>query len=359
MQSKNPAGKIPDTADKPVETVDASALADFYLRAGKSENTERAYSSSINHYRFDWGGQLPATVDQVRLYLAFFADKLKASTLRQRLAALSRWHKEQGFRDPTISPEVRQTIKGIAKEHQSKPKQAYPLTFQHLLSMCDRLELQKKAAIQSDDQGAILRTHRDLALLLIGFWQGFRSDELSRLDASNITARREDGISFFLPYSKTDVDAKGSNYDMPALRAYCPTSAYIDWIQVSGITSGPIFRSINRWGALADDGINKQSIEHILNRIAADLFPNEPKFSTHSLRRGFADWAVKAGWDIKSLMDHVGWLSADSARRYMPTSKDFGVLTLSKQSGALTNDLELSRAGETLLTKFNNQQDGD
>lgn len=359
MQSKLPAGQITGHTNQPVKTADVAALADFYLEAGKSENTERAYSSSINHFRFEWGGQLPATADSVRHYLAAFADKLKVSTLRQRLAALSKWHKEQGFQDPTASPLVRKTIRGIAKSHQAKPKQAYPLTFQHLLSICDRLESVKLAAIQAEDQGSILRSHRDLALLLIGFWQGFRSDELSRLEMGNITARREEGISFFLPYSKTDIEVKGSTYDMPALRAYCPTSAYIDWIQVAGIKSGPVFRSITRWGVLAENGINKQSIEHILNRVSAELFPNEPKFSTHSLRRGFADWAVKAGWDMKSLMEHVGWVSADSARRYMPANKDFGALALSMQSGALANEPEMELAGQTLLANYSKQHEGD
>ncbi|VAW57031.1 hypothetical protein MNBD_GAMMA07-1469 [hydrothermal vent metagenome] len=30
-------------------------------------------------------------------------------------------------------------------------------------------------------------------------------------------------------------------------------------------------------------------------------------FSSHSLRRGFATWASAHHWDMKSLMEYVGW----------------------------------------------------
>ena len=40
-------------------------------------------------------------------------------------------------------------------------------------------------------------------------------------------------------------------------------------------------------------------------------------FSTHSMRRGFANWASENGWDIKQLMDYVGWRDIKSAIRYV------------------------------------------
>lgn len=330
-----------------------------YHQSGKSANTERTYKAHISHYRYQWGGYLPANEDALCRYLATYAQSLKVSTLRQRLSALSKWHKQQGFLDPTASPTVKQTMRGIAKEHQDAPKQAYPLTFMHLLTICDQLEAEKKAAIQAGDQGAILRTHRDLALVLVGFWQGFRSDELSRVAVENVKASRTDGISIFLSHSKTDRDASGRIYEMPALRAYCPASAYIDWIQASSITSGLVFRSINRWGRLAETGIHKQSIGHIINRVANALFPGEPHFSTHSLRHGFADWAVRAGWDMTMLMEHVGWRSIENAKRYMPKRKDFGTLALNQPVLPAGGDLSNAGNANTLLSHFQSLPDSD
>lgn len=350
----------------PAGADDIDALARFYEKAGKSENTERTYKSHINHYRNDWGGDLPATSDAIIRYISTYAQTLKVNTLRARLSALSKWHKDHTFVDPTAFKNVKDTLKGIAKHHKGMTKQAYPLTLRHLFAICDRLEAEKKQAIEAfhlaadepensplrrDAQSAILRTHRDLALILVGFWQAFRSDELSRVTFENVAADRHVGMRIFLSYSKTDKNADGSTFDLPALSAYCPTSAYLDWLQVSGLTTGLVFRSISRWGKVADTGIHRQSIEHILNRVAQDLFPNEPKFTTHSLRRGFTDWAVREGWDLNTLMTHVGWLSLDSARKYMPVRKDFGALALQPKSGLISGSHE-SSTGVTLIGQF-------
>lgn len=76
---------------------DVEELAARYRERGKSDNTERTYKTHINHYRYVWGGFLPAGEDAVCRYLATYAQSLKVSTLRQRLSALSKWHKQQGF----------------------------------------------------------------------------------------------------------------------------------------------------------------------------------------------------------------------------------------------------------------------
>jgi hypothetical protein len=38
------------------------------------------------------------------------------------------------------------------------------------------------------------------------------------------------------------------------------------------------------------------------------------------MRRGFAGWARASGWDIKELMEYVGWKDVKSAMRYLDTS---------------------------------------
>lgn len=329
-----------------------SPEAEQYRLSGKSANTERAYKAAVDHYRYVHKGMLPATSEAICNYLAEYAPSLEVSTLRQRLAGLSSWHKKLGFPDPTETAAVKDTIRGIAKSHMGKPSQAYPLTFQHLLRICDKLEAEKRNAIDTGSQEAILRTHRDLSMILLGFWQAFRSDELSRIDVAHVQANRSQGISIFLPHSKTDREVRGKTYSMGALRAYCPASAYLDWLQVSGITEGKAFRGINRWGHLSATGIHKQSVEHILNRVAAELFPDEPHFTTHSLRRGFADWATREGWDLKTLMDHVGWKSVENAQRYIPARKNFGALSLGQPPIAIDHEGHGVGHGGTLQGTF-------
>lgn len=299
-----------------------------YREAGKSQNTHDTYLAAIRHFRDTWGGLLPASPRSISDYLVRYASEVKVSTTRVRLAALSKWHVSQGLYDPARAPEVKEVLRGIAKLHTQQQRQATPITFDHLKAIFERLEEDKVRAIREDDQAEILRTHRDLALVLVGFWQGFRSDELSRIAVENVRLHPGGGMSVFLPHSKTDTAARGRGYELPSLAAYCPVDAFQRWIEVSGIKHGPAFRSISRWGKVSDEGINKRSIGYILNRAADGLFPDDPKFSTHSLRRGFADWATRMGWDMKSLMEHVGWRSVASASRYLPTRKNFGELAL-------------------------------
>ena len=80
---------------------------DQYLDAAERENTRRSYASAIRHFEEEWKGLLPSTVDAIACYLADHAATLAINTLRQRLAALFRWHTDHGFPDPTKSPLVR------------------------------------------------------------------------------------------------------------------------------------------------------------------------------------------------------------------------------------------------------------
>jgi integrase len=45
--------------------------------------------------------------------------------------------------------------------------------------------------------------------------------------------------------------------------------------------------------------------------------------SGHSLRRGFANWAMANGWDLKTLMEYVGWKNVQSAMRYVEAADPF------------------------------------
>jgi integrase len=47
------------------------------------------------------------------------------------------------------------------------------------------------------------------------------------------------------------------------------------------------------------------------------------QYSGHSLRRGFASWATSNGWDLKTLMEYVGWRDVQSAMRYMESADPF------------------------------------
>jgi hypothetical protein len=241
--------------------------ADRYLQAGTRENTRRSYRAAVEHFEVTWGGFLPATGDGIVHYLAEYADKHTISTLKQRLAALAQWHITQGFPDPTKTPNVRQMLKGIRTLHPAQEKQAAPLLLNHLEMAVSWLEREANLAAERDDLKSVMKCRRDIALVLIGFWRGFRGDELARLQVEHTQAEAGAGITFYLPYTKGDRQHRGTTFHTPALKKLCPVQAYVNWITVAGIAHGPVFRKIDRWGNLADGGINSNSLIPMLRRI--------------------------------------------------------------------------------------------
>ncbi|WCX10396.1 site-specific integrase [Pseudomonas aeruginosa] len=297
-----------------------------YLQAGTRENTRRSYQSAVEHFEVAWGGFLPATSDSIVRYLVDYADTLSSSTLKQRLAALAQWHITQGFPDPTKSPTVRQVLKGIRTLHPAQTKQAAPLQLQHLDQAVQWLHQEAEQARLSGNLAGLLRSRRDAALLLIGFWRGFRSDELCRLQVEHIQAEAGAGMRLFLPQSKGDRESLGTTHYVPALKSLCPVQAYLDWISTAGITCGAVFCRLDRWGHLSDQALHPGSMISLLRSILQRAGISAELYTSHSLRRGFATWATANGWDLKALMTYVGWKDIKSAMRYIDPAISFGGL---------------------------------
>lgn len=297
---------------------------DRYIRAATRDNTRRSYRAAIHHFEVTWGGFLPATAESVARYLADHAETLAVSTLRLRLAALAQWHREQGFPDPTKAPVVRKVLKGIRELHPAQEKRARPLQLEELAALTDWLERSCEKAAREGDRKSILACTRNKALLLLGFWRGFRSDELCRLQAEFVTVSPGEGMTIFLPRSKGDRQSAGREFKVPALSRLCPVSAYEEWVRLAEISSGPVFRSINRWGQLSERGLNPNSISALLRRLFDESGISESTgISSHSLRRGFASWANRSGWDARTLMEYVGWKDVHSAMRYIDSPDPF------------------------------------
>lgn len=294
---------------------------DQYLEAAERDNTRRSYASAIRHFEIEWKGLLPSTADAISRYLADYAPTLTMNTLRQRLAGLSRWHTDHGFADPTKSTLVRQVLKGIRSIHAAPEKRARPLELSVLQQVDQWLDIATSHAQRAGDRPALLRHTRDRSLMLLGFWRGFRSDELVNLRVENIDVTPGQGLACYLGRSKGDRQMEGRVFKCPALTRLCPVAAFNAWIDLAGLTEGPLFRKINRWGHVGDDNLHANSLIPLLRGLLAEAGVESPeKYSSHSMRRGFAGWARSSGWDIKELMEYVGWKDIKSAMRYLDTS---------------------------------------
>ncbi|WP_151711614.1 site-specific integrase [Acinetobacter junii] len=309
--------------------VNSDKSIQHYIDASIRKNTQKSYESAVRHYEVEWKGFLPATADNISQYLIDYADKLSINTLNQRLAALAQWHIEQGFPDPTKAPIVRKVLKGIKTLHPAQEKRAKPFQIEQLYKANEWLDEAISNAQETGNRIAELRHNRNKAFLLLGFWRGFRGDELTRLKIEFIEVSQGEGMICYLPQSKGDRHNKGTSFKVPALNKLCPVSAYIDWLQISELTDGAVFRSINQWGQLGKEGLHIDSLIPLLRKLFAEIGIDSPElYSSHSLRRGFANWATANGWDMKMLMEYVGWKNINSAMKYIESTNPFARLNL-------------------------------
>lgn len=300
----------------------ATGRVEHYIQAGTRDSTLRRYRQALEHFEVVWGGFLPASAESVAAYLANYAGELSSSTLRGRLAALAKWHERHGYVDPTKSVRVREVFRGIRAVHPRIERQAEPLALTELGRCMSTLELETQAG----DPALRLRGYRDRALILLGFWRAFRSDELCRLRVEHIQVSPGQKLTVFVPQSKSDRDNLGQVFTVPALKRLCPVQAYEEWLAVSKISAGPVFRALDRWGHLSAMGLHPNSVSRILRHALERSGQLSVRFSSHSLRRGFATWASAQQWSQKALMEYVGWRDGRSALKYIEPEMPFGEL---------------------------------
>ncbi|WLI10798.1 MULTISPECIES: site-specific integrase [Pseudomonas] len=296
-----------------------TTVAERYLQAARRESTTRRYQQALAHYESGWGGFLPASSDSIVRYLAEHAE-LSISTLRGHLAALARWHQLHGFVDPTKAPQVRDVLRGIQALHPREVRQAKPLQLRELEQCVAALDQEG----MSPDLPVRLRAVRDRALLLLGFWRAFRSDDLCRLRIETNQLVVGEGLSLFLSSSKSDRDFQGRTVSVPALKRLCPVQAYEDWLMLSQLQAGPVFCGIDRWGHLSTEALHPYSVARVLRRALTRAGVAGERYSGHSLRRGFATWASRNHWSPKALMEYVGWRDVHTAMRYVEADAPFG-----------------------------------
>ncbi|CAN7542662.1 site-specific integrase [Pseudomonas sp. LjRoot263] len=294
--------------------------AERYLQAARRESTQRRYRQAVEHFEGEWNGLLPASSESLVRYLATYGAQLSAATLRTHLAALAHWHRQHGFADPTKATRVRDVLRGIQALHPRSPQQAEALPLRELEACIGGLAAQQHAG----DSAVRLRAIRDQALILLGFWRAFRGEELCRLQVEHIQLRPGQGLQLYLPSSKSDRDHRGRMLCVPALKRLCPVEAYQLWLEASGLQQGPVFRAIDRWGHLAENGLNPNSLSRLLRLAFLRSDVVGEGYSAHSLRRGFATWASRNGWSSKALMEYVGWQDVQSAARYIDADAPFG-----------------------------------
>ena len=297
------------------------------LQSSKSINTARAYKSDFTDFSLfcvkNGFKSLPSEPKIVSLYLTYLSTKeVKMSTLKRRLVSIGVIHKLKGHYLDTKHPAIIENIMGIKRRKGSIQKGKKPLLINNLKQIIDVIDQQKKEEIKKI---------RDRSIILIGFSGGFRRNEIVSLDFDDLDFVSE-GLKINIKRSKTDQFGEGFTKALPYFDSsqYCPVVSLRNWLEISRIKSGSVFRRFIKGSKLSENRLTDQTVALLIKEYLSMLGIDTKNYSGHSLRSGFATSAAESGVEERNIMAMTGHKSTEMVRRYIKDANLFRNNALNK-----------------------------
>ena len=299
------------------------------LAEDDEKNFTRAKNTQIA-YKKDWTDfknfclkykveSMPADYETVRNYLVYLSKGIrrdyKLNTIKRRIASISYMHSQNKILFDSRNPIIKKQMDTIKRSLKGKLEQTAPLLFIDLVKIIDFIDEEIKKNSQK------LINYRDKSIILIGWFGAYRRSELVGLNIENIEINSE-GLSIKMEKSKTDqegvLEAKGiEKLENLKNRSYCPAFSYTNWLNLSGIRSGKIFRQIDTSNRIVHDDLSDKAISLIIKNWAKKALISKDKLSGHSFRAGFATELAKRGATETEIMKTTQHKSPDMVRKYI------------------------------------------
>lgn len=282
------------------------------------ENTRRAYDHNWGQFA-RWCDTecriaLPATPQTLADYVVrLIGISLSPATIEQVIGTIRSVHADAGYKDTPDTRETLKLLRGYKREWADaggRVRKAPPVLIDALRAMAETCDPDTPAGT------------RDRSLLLLGFNGMCRRSELSGLDIADVHAAGDEGASLYIRYSKTDRDAKGTRVSIPFGQhaktcAVRTTRAWIALLAEHGLTSGPLYRPVDRHGRIGGEPqtagrlaqrLTGASVSDVVRRHARlARLEDASTYSGHSLRSGGATSAYMAGAPVAQIAIHGRW----------------------------------------------------
>lgn len=273
--------------------------------------TIRAYKSNFERF-IEYCDQekivaLPANQETVASYIRDLSNgKLKSASIRIAVASISAIHRLNEYSDPTSLPNVRIELRKMHRKLGRGSEQAMGINLETLEKM-----------LKYTDRSLI--GLRDRALLLTAYDGLCRRSEVVDFRVEDISRGRDNLIKIKLRRSKTDQDGIGRWINLKIETQL----AIIDWLNISGIKTGKLFRGIDKGNHLSD-GLDASQINRIYKKLASRCEMKcemIKKISGHSLRVGAAQDLLLSGASLPLIMTKGRWSKADTMMRYIENAE--------------------------------------
>ena len=310
--------------EKILEEYKKQQIEDFYeyTRKSKSDNSIRAYRFAWTKFN-EWcekSDYEPFSPPEssfeflIGLFIASMAKsrQLKPKSMESYLAGIKHFYSEKGVIVQTRHREIRKAMAGIKRELGTTPNQKKPLQTENI-----------KLLIDSIGKLVWPIEVRDKAMILIGFSGAFRRSELVGIDIEHLSFDTN-GVSIFIPKSKTDQEMQGRVVDIPftSNEQYCPVRALQAWIKCARSESGPVFLQVHKGGNIIRKRLGGRSVALMLKK-RCKPFGFSDDIAGHSLRAGHVTSSIKNGTPETWIMRQTGHTSIDMLRKYERLNREF------------------------------------
>ena len=286
-------------------------------RGALSGNTVRAVRADLERFGAWCAGRgrspLPASAATVVAYVEAMASERAPATVRRYVSSVATVHKAAGERSPLEHVTVRRALKRMHRQRGCRQAQVHGLTW----ALRRRL---------MEATGGRVIDVRNRAILAVAYDAMLRRSELVALQVVDVTMDRGGSASLLVRRAKTDPEGGGAmlylHRDSVRLLS--------EWLSASGISGGPLFRSMRKDGTLGGRAAMRARC-----RASTRRWPNGPgsrqqivrRLSGHSPRVGAAQDMIASGIGIPAIMQAGRWKSAQMVQRY-------GERLLPKRNGA-------------------------
>jgi hypothetical protein len=310
---------------------DPGLRADYELAEAVSESTGRdstliEYHAAERLYR-DWVGDrfdpLRPAMRDWKAFGAYLERKwnhrtkapgLRFVTIKKILACLAHYFLKHGIVPPTRTDHHRKMLRGMRMRIRVTRRPSSKALYGPRLR---QVVLHQDA---TTPQGAMVGY-----FFATMFGRAMRESEVVQITVEGTRENDVDGsLTYEIARTKTSQDADpehrvvrhrcSSTVDW----RLCPVCQYHNLRRVTGISSGPLLRRIDRWGNMSPRALRPASISWLIKRACRDAgLPDWDAYSGHALRRGHITALAKAGVALEDIARSTGHRSLEAVEAYL------------------------------------------
>ncbi len=305
---------------------DLTPVISLVTNSVTSPHTKRAYRRSLNEF-LEWywkSGYTTLSKASVNAYKAHLLEKGRGlASINQALTAIRKLAVEaadNGLLDPNLANGI-ERVKGITQSGQRAGNWLTKEEAEKLIATPLRQ--------YNSGENSLSKALRDQAILAVMLGTALRRSEVAKLEWGHIQQR--DGR-----WAIIDLKGKRNRTRSVGIPAWVKV-ALDSWQTVFGLTSGRVFRALNKDGDLSgavktkkgyftDGNVTAQAVYNVVVEysIIAGFVDGDGNstIAAHDLRRTAAGLALKGGASLRQIQEMLGHSSVQTTEKYLKPLKN-------------------------------------